>query len=100
MRGCKLNLRRVGDAGDHGCGQNYHKIVKPLLNDLHVAKLDLRSVKKKDVDLRKVHIQERADAFKAENSKAKIVKVLEQLNRIEEQIRDAKRVKFALKGLE
>ena len=65
-----------------------------------MAKLDLRSVKKKDIDLRKVHIQERADAFKAENPKAKIVKVLKQLNRVEEQIRDAKRVKFALKGLE
>ena len=100
IRSAKLKLRHLGDIGDHGCGANYKRELKPVLDELKLARQDLRSVKQKDIDLRKAHLEERAERMVEENPKAEKVHILKQLNRIEEQIRDAKRVRFALKGLE
>ena len=98
IRNAKLEIRRIGDLGDHACGGNYRSRLKPLLDELQQARMDLRTVKKKDVDLREVHLEERAMQASIENPTLKFDKHLQQLKRIEKQIRDANRVRFTLKG--
>lgn len=98
IRNAKLDIRKMGDAGDHGCGANYKQIMKPLLNELQLARSELRAVKKKDIDLREAHLEERAMQASIENPTLKFDKHLQQLKRIEKQIRDANRVRFTLKG--
>ena len=98
IRNAKLAIRQMGDTGDHGCGANYKHKMKPLLDELHKAKSELRTVKKKDIDLREAHLEERAMQASIENPTLKFDKHLQQLKRIEKQIRDANRVRFTLKG--
>ena len=91
----KFELRHLGDSGDHGCGINYKMKVKPILN-LRDARKELRTVKSKDVDIRKAQMNDQAEQAQKDNPKAKKVKVLKQLSHREEQSRDARRVDIAL----
>ena len=76
IRQGKLELRHLGDSGDHGCGINYKTNVKPILNDLRDARKELRTVKSKDVDIRKAQMNDQAEQAQKDDPKAKTVKVL------------------------
>lgn len=99
IRQCKLDLRYLGDSGDHGCGQNYKTKAKPILDQLREARKEFRTVKSKDVDIRKTQMNDQAEEIQKNNPKAKKVKVLKQLSHQEEQMRDARRVDIALNGI-
>ena len=69
IRQCKLDLRYLGDTSDHGCRMNYKAQVKHVLDRLKEAKTELQTVREKDVDLRKIPMEEQADQAKKREPK-------------------------------
>ena len=72
--------------------------IKKLLVDLKQTKRDKRHAKVHEVDFRNKHLDDRAEQYVRDHPGTKKTNVITQLKHIEKQIRESKRVDYAVNG--